>query len=99
MSINGLAQEMRFGFKEVHGAIVKTNESIENLAVATKKGFDSVSERFDAVDERFDKVETRLGAVESGLDGIKNLLIRDHDNRIERLEDKVRMLNTLVTKK
>ena len=41
MSMDGLAQEMRVGFKEVHG-------SIENLAIATKKEFDSVHTKMDS---------------------------------------------------
>ncbi|MEK7088005.1 MAG: hypothetical protein AAB891_01855 [Patescibacteria group bacterium] len=49
--------------------------TIEGLAGITANGFKSVDRRFDEVDKRFDRIE--------------NILLRDHLNRIERLEDTV----------
>ena len=48
-----------------------------------------VNARFNAVDKRFDKVEERL-------DRIENILLRAHDNRLDRLEDAVRVIKTKV---
>ena len=81
--------KMDAGFKEVHGAIVKTNKSIENLAIATKKEFDSVHTKMDSgfkeVGERLDKIE--------------NLIIRDHSNRLDKLEDSILIIRTALEKK
>lgn len=56
--------------------------TIENLAVITANGFKGVDKRFDGVDKRFDRIE--------------NILLRDHLNRIERLEDTVLRLKVKV---
>lgn len=56
--------------------------TIENLAVITANGFKGVDKRFDEVDKRFDRIE--------------NILLRDHLNRIERLEDTVLRLKVKV---
>jgi len=44
---------------------------------------------FQTVNSRLDKVDIRL-------DRIENLLLRDHLNRIERLEDSIRVVKTKV---
>lgn len=72
--------------------IMAKKMTIEDLAVMVKRGFDEtatealVNKRFEAVDERIDGLET---GVNKRLDRIENLLLRDHLNRIERLEDTV----------
>ncbi|MEK7208361.1 MAG: hypothetical protein AAB699_02305 [Patescibacteria group bacterium] len=63
--------------------------TVEDLAGITAKGFEGVDKRFDGVDKRFDAVDKRLDGVDVRLDRIENLLLRDHLNRIERLEDTV----------
>lgn len=63
--------------------------TIENLAVITANGFKGVDKRFDEVDKRFDGVDKRF-------DRIENILLRDHLNRIERLEDTVLRLKVKV---
>ena len=63
---------------------------------AVDKRFDAVDKRFDAVDKRFDAVDKRLDGVDVRLDRIENLLLRDHLNRIERLEDTVLQLKVKV---
>ncbi len=60
--------------------------TIEDLAVITANGFKSVDKRFEAMEERIDGLET---GINKRLDRIENLLLRDHLNRIERLEDTV----------
>jgi hypothetical protein len=59
--------------------------TIEDLAVITANGFKGVDKRLDGVDARLDGIDVRL-------DRIENLLLRDHLNRIERLEDAVLQL-------
>ncbi len=63
--------------------------TIEDLAVITANGFKSVDKRFEAMEERIDGLET---GINKRLDRIENLLLRDHLNRIERLEDTVMRL-------
>lgn len=76
--------------------------TLDDLAVMTQNGFNDLRSdmnngftelrsemdvRFNTVDNRFDKIEHRL-------DRIENIILREHDNRIMRLEDEVRMLKT-----
>ena len=70
--------------------------TIDKLAEITANGFAGVDKRFDAVDKRFDAVDKRLDGVDVRLDRIENLLLRDHLNRIERLEDTVLQLKVKV---
>ncbi|MDO8564930.1 MAG: hypothetical protein Q7R88_02965 [bacterium] len=60
--------------------------TIEDLARITAKGF-------EANEKRFDTLETDM---QKGFDRIENLLLRDHLNRIERLEDTVLQLKVKV---
>lgn len=81
--------------------------TIDELARITQKGFEGVgaeikelredmNNRFQKVDERFDKVETRFGTVEEGLNRIENRFVGAHENRIERLEDDMRVVKTTL---
>ncbi|MEK7152175.1 MAG: hypothetical protein AAB773_01965 [Patescibacteria group bacterium] len=81
----------------------KTDAAIENLAAMTARGFEKVDKRFEKVDKRLDGIDGRLDGIDSRLDGIdvrldriENLLIRDNTNRIERLEDKIRIIETAL---
>lgn len=56
--------------------------TIEDLAVITANGFEGVDRRLDGIDKRLDHIE--------------NILLRDHLNRIERLEDTVLQLKVKV---
>jgi len=66
--------------KKTEASIAKTNASIENLAAMTLKGFERVDDRLNKMDGRLDHIE--------------NLLIRDNINRIERLEDRMAVVET-----
>jgi hypothetical protein len=68
----------------------KEKMTIDELARITKGGFDAVDKRFDMVDKRLDAVDYRL-------DRIENLLIRAHENRIEKLEDNMRLVKTKLS--
>lgn len=56
--------------------------TIENLAVITANGFKEVDTKIGNLDKK----------VQDGFNRIENLLLRDHLNRIERLEDTVLQL-------
>ena len=65
--------------------------TIEDLARMVQKGFDETAKKID-MDARFDGVQERFNAVEMRLDRIEKLLIIEHQRRIEKLEDDVRVL-------
>ena len=62
------------------------DDKIDNLAQIVARGFGAVDKRFDKVDKRFDVVDSRLNTIEALLDS----------NRIERLEDSMRQVKTLL---
>lgn len=70
--------------------------TIEDLAVITANGFKAVDRRFDEVDKRFEAVDKRFDGIDKRLDRIENLILRDHIQRIERLEDTVLQLKVKV---
>jgi archaellum component FlaC len=79
----------------------KKRITLEDLAMMVARGFNEVSIRFTGVETRLDKVETRLNRVETRLDRvetrldrIENLILTDYRNRLERVEDKIRVLET-----
>jgi hypothetical protein len=47
---------------------------------------DRVYARFDGVDARFDRVDARLDRIDARLDRIEGVVLRDHAERIARLE-------------
>jgi len=71
------------------------NITIDELAVMVQKGFletakkEEMDKCFDGVDKRFDRVEKRL-------DRIEKLILADHKERIERLEEEVKELKALL---
>jgi archaellum component FlaC len=67
----------------------KKNITIDDLAIMVGKGFESVDKRFDLVDKRFDLVDKRL-------DKIEKLIIADHRQRIEKLEEEMKELKNLL---
>ena len=69
----------------------KGEVTIEDLARMVQKGFDETAKKID-MDARFDGVQERFNAVEMRLDRIEKLLIIEHQRRIEKLEDDVRVL-------
>ena len=70
--------------------------SLDDLARMTQQGFATTHGEIAGVrkemHEKFGKVETRL-------DRIENLLIRAHDNRLDKLDDQMRRVITLFEKK
>ncbi len=66
--------------------------TIDDLAIITANGFKAVDKRLDGIDARLDGIDKRLDAIDTRLDHIENILLRDHLNRIERLEDTVLQL-------
>ncbi len=67
--------------------------TIEDLAIMTQQGFATMDKKmmdgFFAMDQ---KMEKGFLEVNTRLDRIENVLINGHENRIERLEDRVEKL-------
>jgi archaellum component FlaC len=80
--------------------MAKKKVTIEDLARITKSGFDAVDKRFEQVDGKIgsfhNEMNARFEQVNARFDHIENLLIRAHENRIEKLEDEVKILKTLI---
>lgn len=67
------------------------NITIDVLARMIQKGFLETAKK-DEVNERFDKVEDRL-------ENIEKLILANHKQRIEKLEDEVKELKELLAVK
>lgn len=75
----------------------KEKMNIDKLAIMIKNGFDNVDEKMatkQEMQEGFDVVNKRFDGIDARLNKIENLLIRAHENRIERLEDNMRLVKT-----
>ena len=72
----------RLGVTRYNRETMAKKMTIEDLAHITANGFKAVDKRFDEVDKRLDRIE--------------NLILRDHIQRIERLEDTVLQLKVKV---
>lgn len=66
--------------------------TIDALARVVQEGFADfklyVDRRFDAIEERLDNIEERLDNIETRLDRIEHIILVDHRDRIERLEER-----------
>ncbi|MBF0312387.1 MAG: hypothetical protein HQK52_03165 [Oligoflexia bacterium] len=67
--------------------------TIEDLAVMTQNGFNDVSNRFNDVNNNIAEFKSE---VNGRFERIENLLLRAHDNRIEKIEDDIRVLKTTL---
>ena len=69
--------------------------TLDDLARMTQNGFSSIKNdmdgQFTGVNKRFDEIDSRLNRIE-------NILIRTHENRIEKLEDTMRIVLTRLEK-
>lgn len=81
----------------------KKEITLDDLALMTQGGFNAMEtrmdKRFDAVDKRFDAVDKRFNGIDERLDKIEFLLIGRHDKRLDKLEDDMRVIKTLLEKK
>ncbi len=64
--------------------MIKKNITIDDLAAMVQGGFEETAKK-DEVNARFDQMETRF-------DRIENLILKDHKQRIEKLEFQVQEL-------
>ncbi len=69
----------------------KKETTTDDLARMVQKGFENTATKSDVSELRSDMPEVNLR-----LDRIENPLLRAHENRIERLEDKMRIVETAM---
>ena len=90
--IDKLASATTRGFEKVDKKFEKVDkkfeEKIDTLAIMVQRGFEETATKVE-----LNAVETRLGM---RLDRIENILLRDHNNRIERIEDKLMQVEVLL---
>ena len=100
---NKLSSEMKNGFKLVDENIGKlssqVDEKIDDLARATKNGFDGTARKEDMeyLKQRFDEADSRLDSIDDRLDGIGTFLFDDHRRRIEKLEIEMTELREVLS--
>jgi tetrahydromethanopterin S-methyltransferase subunit G len=71
--------------------IIKKNITLDGLAGMVQRGFLDVNKRFDEVDKKFDLLEAEMNA---RFDQLEKIIFHEYKNRIEKLEDQVKDLQT-----
>jgi len=107
ITLEDLAREMRGGFasvdvkiKESEKRIIEVVDSkIDELAMITKHGFDSVGERFDKMDERFERVDERFDKMDEKLDDLDKSNNQAHENTSLRLNEVAYSFELVALKK
>lgn len=84
--IDNLSKVVVDGFKRSEKRFNDLEKGLNDLAIATKKGFDEVHRKFEDVDRRFAEVNSRLDNLQMHSMG--------HSSRLDIVEDKIRIINT-----
>ena len=72
---------------------LKKNISLDDLALMVAKGFEETAKKVDL--ESLEKeINLQFGEVNERLDRIEKILFRDYKNRIEKLENQVKELQS-----
>lgn len=75
----------------------KKGITVDELAIMVQRGFEDTASKTDTASKAdIARIDSRLSGIDVRLDRIENLLLRGHDNRIELLEDKMRMVQTAL---
>jgi soluble cytochrome b562 len=80
-------------FKEDFNGLVQT---VDNLALSTKRQFDIIDERFDKVEEKLETMDNKIETLDKKIDRIENIVTVKQDRRLERLEDGMRQTKTVL---
>jgi uncharacterized protein YoxC len=70
------------------------NQTVEDLAISVKRGFDGVYEKFDQVDARLDGMVT-IAVFNERMDRVE-FRFNEHDRRLDNLEDKVGLISRKI---
>lgn len=81
----------------------KRGITIDGLVAMTQRGFHDVGERFDTLATRvgrgFAEVDERFNKMDERFEKLEFLMIGRHDKRLDKLEDDMRIVKTLLEKK
>ena len=78
--------------KENNSEQERVLNALADLSGAVGKGFDRVHERFSEVGDRFNKVDQQLLEMRGQLDRIESMILRDHEERLHAIEEKLGLL-------
>ena len=70
---------------------IKKLSDIDQLAIMVKEGFDKT-----ATKEDFNELKSDISRLETKIDNIENKIIAGHERRIERLEDRMLQVRTVL---
>ena len=92
--------------KTIKITLKSISESINDLALAAAKGFESVDKRFESIDKHFESVDKRFDNLESKMKNVEKTLsaqIVGLDNKIDdlnfhKVRDEVYVLTQRVAK-
>ncbi len=73
----------------------KKNITIGDLAIMVQKGFEKTA-TVEMVEKGFEEVDKRFDGIDKRLDRIEKLILADHRERIEKLEQEVKDLKDLL---
>src|SRR3989338_6863257 len=97
--INKLAEITAAGIKavdeKIDGLAASVDEKIDGLAAMVSRGFEETATKAELEDVRVE-LKGEMSEVKMRLDRIENILLRDHNNRIERLEDKLLQVEVIL---
>ena len=68
--------------------LVMFKEGVDHRFDQVDRRFEQVDRRFDHVDRRFEQVDRRFERIESRLERIEHGVVREHGERIARLEER-----------
>ncbi len=94
-----MIKKKQIGFEEkIDRLAAATEKGFENMAIMVQRGFEETASKSDLEAVRLE-LKSGIGEVKIRLDRIENILLRDHNNRIERLEDKLMQVEVILGKK
>ncbi|MBI3075207.1 MAG: hypothetical protein HYY92_03295 [Parcubacteria group bacterium] len=85
-------------FDSVDAKFDAVDARFDELAAMTARGFEETATKSELEEVRLE-LKGEIGEVKMRLDRMENILLRDHDNRIERLEDKLLQVEVILGKK
>ncbi|MBU2578994.1 hypothetical protein KKA09_02660 [Patescibacteria group bacterium] len=73
-----------------------TDKKMDSGFKQVDKRFEQIDKRFKQVDKRFEQVDKQLKEINVRLDRIENVILKQHAQRIEFLEEKIHRLEEFL---
>lgn len=74
--------------------VKKKIATLDSLAGMVQRGFIDIDKQFDDIDKQFDGVGKRFDQLEERFDNLEKIILHDYHDRIARLEDQMKELQT-----